>query len=55
MENTELHKINCEMEKNASEWLKVSLLCCAMSGFTNYFSFNFFFTILCRSAERRSL
>jgi len=33
-ESTELQKIICEMKNIASERLKVSLLCFAMSGFT---------------------
>jgi hypothetical protein len=56
-ENTELQKIICEMEKIAGEPLNVSLLCWCSAGVraANYFSFNFFFTILCNSAVRRSL
>ena len=57
MEITELQKIICELKKIAGEWLKVWLLCSTMSATCAavYFSFNFFFTILCKSSVRRSL
>jgi hypothetical protein len=55
--NTELQKSFCEMKNFENEPLNVSAVSRIerRSRAANYFNFSFFFTILCKSASRRSL